>query len=216
MNRNDNYVTVVWGLILLAVGVLLLLQTLGWLAIGWSFLWMLLALAGGAAFVVMFVTRREHWWAAIPGFTLLGMGTLMALDRYSTAAIGGWGGSIFLGGISLGFWAVFLRKRENWWAVIPGGVLMTLATVAGLSEVVSGLEIGGIFFLGLALTFSLVYVLPTPEGRMTWAVIPAGILFALGVLILIGAGSVINFVWPVALILVGSYLLYRSLWLRTS
>jgi hypothetical protein len=99
---------------------------------------------------------------------------------------------------------------ENWWAVIPGGVLLTLAIVAGLSENLEGIETGGVFFLGLGLTFALLALLPTGDGKLTWALIPAVVLFLMGLLITAAAAEFINYVWPAALILGGLYLLYRA------
>jgi hypothetical protein len=94
--------------------------------------------------------------------------------------------------------------------VIPGGVMVTLAFVAGLGEIVSGLEVGGIFFLGLGLTFALVALAPSPQGEMRWAWIPAGVLLIMGVLFTAAAGEIIQFILPVVLILVGLYLVYRA------
>ncbi|MGH2522891.1 MAG: hypothetical protein ACRDH2_10350, partial [Anaerolineales bacterium] len=71
-----------------------------------------------------------------------------------------------------------------------------------------------LFFLGLGLTFMLLAGLPTPQGRMRWPLIPGGILAVMGLLIAIGFGQGINYIWPVALILVGLYLVARTFGLR--
>jgi len=86
------------------------------------------------------------------------------------------GGVLFLAAIGLAFWVIYFTKRELWWAVIPGGAMFTLALVAGLESVFEGAEMGGVFFLGLGLTFVLLYFVPTPQGRMKWALIPAAVL----------------------------------------
>jgi hypothetical protein len=70
---------------------------------------------------------------------------------------------------------------------------------------------GGIFFLGLGVTFALVAIVPVSTGHMRWAWIPAGILGLMGVLILIAAEDMINYIWPSALILAGILLIGRSL-----
>jgi len=93
-------------------------------------------------------------------------------------------------------------------------VLFTLAVVAGLDEV-TGWENGGVFFLGLALTFALVALTPpTARGKMTWAWIPAGVLFALAVLTTASLEGFIGILWPLVLVVVGGALLYRN-YLRT-
>jgi len=107
-------------------------------------------------------------------------------------------------------------RRDFWWAVIPGGTLVTLAVVAALGEVIPGEAVGGIFFLGLAATFGLVYLLPTPQGRMKWAWVPALVLGIMGLLLIVTLGGWINILWPIALILVGGYVLYRAFVARRS
>lgn len=54
-------------------------------------------------------------------------------------------GPAFLGSIGVGFALVYLADRSHWWAIIPGGVLGTLAAVAAIDEVGYGdIETGGI------------------------------------------------------------------------
>jgi hypothetical protein len=207
MRRFDWRVLV--GILLVVVGALLLLQTFNVFRFVWEVVWSVLFLAGGAAFLVVYLGREEDWWAVIPGMALLGIGVLIGLSVIGLAdAIGG---AVFLGSLSLAFWLVYLRRRDNWWAVIPGGVLATLAVVAGLEQVIPWAETGGIFFMGLALTFGLVYLLPTPHGQMTWALIPAAVLFVLGLIVVLATSSVFQYLWPLALILVGGYLVLRAL-----
>ena len=69
-------------------------------------------------------------------------------------------------------------------------------------------------FLGFAATIALVGAVPTREGRMTWAFIPAGIMAVLGVIFLATLGHTLgylNYVWPVLLLLVGLYLIWQAL-----
>lgn len=74
----------------------------------------------------------------------------------------------------------------------------------------TGFETGGIFFLGLGLTFLLVAIIPTPEGQMRWALIPAVILLVMGLLLTAALTQLINFIWPLALILLGLFLVLRA------
>jgi hypothetical protein len=191
-------------------GVLLLLQNLGVFEVVVALVWALLFAAGGLVFLYMFLTERtRHWWAIIPGFALLGLGALILLDELFPRVGEALGGAIFLGGIGLAFWVLYFIKREHWWAVIPGGVLFTLALIAGLSAVFEGAELGGLFFLGLGLTFALLYFVPTPLGRMKWALIPAAVLVVMGVLITAAATGSLAFLGGAILILVGLYFLFR-------
>ena len=205
---------VAWGILLIAGGVLFLLQNLGILGGGIALLWALLFGAAGVIFLYVFLTDRANWWAVIPGFVLLSLAALIALDQLAPEVGGTWGGALFLGGVGLGFWVIYFVNREHWWAVIPGGVLLTLALVAGLSSILEGTEVGGVFFLGLGLTFGLLSFLPTPQGRMKWALIPAAVLLVMGLLITAAFASALNYLWPVALILIGLYLIFRTLGFR--
>ena len=171
-----------------------------------NLIWLTLFGLGGLVFLWVFISNNENWWAIIPGFTLLGLAALIGFgDR-----MGALGGALFLGAIGLSFWVIYILKRDFWWAIIPGGTLFTLALVAGLSEWLPGLEVGGIFFLGLAATFGLLYLIRTPEGRMKWALIPAGVLGIMGLCIIAAAGNLIGWIWPAALILGGGYLIFRT------
>lgn len=198
-----------WGAVLILAGGLLLLQSLGVLP-GAGLLWPVLFGAAGVAFLYVFFRNRDGWWAAIPGFGLLGLTAAAAWDGLGPGP-DEWGGVMFLGGIGLGFVAAYLAGRERWWALIPGGVLLTLALVAGLSTGLGEAAAGGVLFLGFAVTFGLLAVLPTPDGPMRWPLVPAAVLLLLGVLVTVEATTVLNFVWPVALIFGGLYLVFRAL-----
>lgn len=201
---------ILWGILLVAGGILFLLDSLGIVAVA-SVLWPLIFGVASLVFLAIFATGpQDNWWAAIPGFVLLGLTGTVALDQLAPEVGDTWGGSVFLGGLAVAFWAVYLVNRQNWWAVIPGGVLLTLAVVAGLSEFMEGVEMGGVFFFGLGLTFALLGLLPTSEGRLTWALIPAVVLLVMGALITAAAAELINYVWPAVLVLGGLYLLYRA------
>lgn len=115
-----------WGWILVALGVLFLLQNLGFQIAGW--IWGSIFLAAGAGFIWYYQQNHSQWWALIPGFTLLGLGTLILFEPILG---GNLGGGVFLAAIGLGFVAVYFVRPGNWWALIPGGTLITLGAVAG-------------------------------------------------------------------------------------
>ncbi len=209
MKRLESRVLL--GVLLIAAGVLFLLQSLGVIRVT-VLLWPILLGIASLAFLYVFLSAPQtNWWAAIPGFVLLGIAVTAALSEIAPAVGEVLSGPLVLGSIALPFWLVYAVNREHWWAVIPGGVLLTLALVAGLSPLVEGAEMGGVFFLGLGLTFALLAVLPTPEGRLVWPIIPAVVLLLMGVLITAAAVELMNYVWPVLLVLGGLYLLYRGL-----
>jgi len=200
MLRNFN---ILWGLLLITLGALFLSQNFGLLP-ELDFIWPFVFGAVGIGFLVVFALNREQWWALIPGFVLLGLAALTGIELLRLDVPDDWGGAFFLGMIGLAFWAVYLVRRDNWWAIIPGGVLLTLAAAAFLSNR-SENETGGVFFLGLALTFGALFLLT----RMRWALFPAGALAVLAVVIFVGFGAMIDYLWPVALIAAGLFLITR-------
>lgn len=203
--------SIIFGMALICVGVLFLLQNLGVLGVMAGLLWALFFAGGGAVFLLAFVAAPARWWALIPGFTLLSLGALIGLQELAPALAVPWGGALFLGGISLGFFAVDLTDRTRWWALIPAGVLLTTALVAGLSTYWNGPELGWVFFLGIGLTFGLIALVPTPHGRMRWALFPAGVMLTMALLGMAFTSEVVGIVWPAILILAGLFLAARAM-----
>jgi hypothetical protein len=205
---------VLWGAVLIIGGVLFLLQNLNVLQLG-DLAWAILLGLVGVYILTIYISNRTNWWALIPGIVLIDLAVILGLQVILPSMKEFLIGSLFLAGIGLAFWAVYLNNRDFWWAVIPGGVLFTLAIVAGISEVRPGLETGGIFFLGLGATFALLAVLPSggsvPAHALRWALIPAGVLIIMGLLLTAASASLINYIWPVVLILAGLFLVYNTL-----
>jgi len=204
MKRIDG--RLIAGVLLIAGGVFYLLETLGIVTWG-SLIWAAAAAVAGLALLTGLARDRTAWWLAIPGVSLLGLAAIIALDYLSPGSA--WSGTVFLGAIGLSFWVVYMLDRQMWWAIIPGGVLVTLAVVAGLDDM-TGIDTGGIFFLGLAGTFALVAALPSERHAMRWALYPAAILGVMGLLLMVGFERAISYIWPVALIAVGGFLLLRA------
>ena len=206
MKRNQS--RLVWGALLILSGVMFMLQELNILGNAFQYLWLLLMAAGASVFLWIYFTKTEQWWAVIPGLTLFGLVFAALEDMLDFLPTFDWSGAVFLGCIGLAFWLVYLRKREQWWAIIPGGVLVTLALVAGLEFLADWT--GVIFFMGMAATFALVGVLPNQTHDTKWAFIPAGILFILGLALFAPLQSIMQIIWPLALVGLGVYIMIRT------
>jgi len=203
------------GIFLILLGVALLLQNLGIMVAGAEVLVGLAFAGGGVALLTVYVGDRQQWWALIPGFALLGLAAVVGVSKLAPEATGTWMGGLFLGSLALPFIIIYVSRRDHWWALIPAGTMTTLALVAILGDTVGGEGAGGLFFLGLGLTFALLYLVPTPEGRMKWAVFPAGVMFLMAIGILSTTTALLSYVWPLALILGGLYLCGRALFSPT-
>lgn len=206
MENRNNAAVIGGALLLIAVGVLFLLQNFGLMTFT-NLVWLIVFGGGGLVFLFVFAQDQEQWWALIPGFTLLGLGTLIGFGDQ----LGELGGALFLGAIGLSFAVIYLIKRGDfWWAIIPAGALLSLALMIALTPYLEGMVLPAVLFLGLGVTFLLVYLATLDGKRMTWALIPAGILGVMGILFFLSVGGLVNYIWAVALIGAGAYLLLRA------
>lgn len=208
--RNSK---LIWGIVLIVGGFFFLLQQFSIFSFVSDLVWVAL-FAGGALFFVGWFLRnpRLNWWAAIPGFTLAGLATVSLIDQFNINALSDLSGPLFLASIGLGFAVIFLVNPEMWWALIPGGVMMTLAVVAYVDEVGMGIDSGALLFFGLGLTFAAIGALPGRHGKSNrWAFYPAIALLAMGFLIAFSMEYSIQYLWPILLIGGGLLLIGRTL-----
>lgn len=199
-----------WGTILIIGGILFLLDNFGILKGGELFWGCALGLVG-IFLLSMYTSNREQWWWIIPGFIFLASGILLIISGIFPDFDDRYGGVIFLGGIGISFILVYLFNRTRWWAIIPGGILITLAIVAGVERLVSENILGGIFFLGLGITFFILGFLPAPDTRMRWAGIPALVMIILGAFLFLVSKQLSGYALPIILFAVGGILIWRAL-----
>jgi hypothetical protein len=155
-------------------------------------------------------TRRNDMGG---GVALVAIGLFLLVARFLDI------GQIFLLLLGGGFlaWGIATRTAG---LLIPGGILSGIGLGVLLMEgpfgSVSGDAEGGVFLLSFALGWFSITALSALFTRDTqwWAVIPGTIMALIGTGVLVGGAAltVLEFVgdyWPVALILVGLYLLFR-------
>ncbi|HEY9086932.1 MAG TPA: hypothetical protein VIO36_02090 [Anaerolineaceae bacterium] len=211
MKRFDY--RIVLAVLLILGGVVFLLQNLGVVPPLQDYLFALLFAVGGLAFLGVLAADRKQWWAIIPGVVLLDLALIIGLGEATQRGVlripDDWIGGVFLLGIGVAFWVVFFTRPEFWWAIIPAGTLSTLGVVAAFGEALPGGG-GATLFIGLALTFGLLGLIPVNNQRMGWPFIPAAACLFVALIILASAGNLINYLWPVALILGGGFLLLRA------
>jgi hypothetical protein len=200
MKRFDYRIVI--GTVLILGGILMLLDRTGLLRGATDFFWAIILGIGAAVFLFWFFNDPSKWWAAIPGFALAGMAaSTLLLDRI------GLGGLAFLGGIGVGFWAIYIQQPAKWWPIIPGGVLLTLGVTSALSEAFNVGETGGVFFAGLGLTFLLLALL----AKLRWAIIPAGVLLLFGFFLGTPFVGVMEYAWIGILMIAGIVLVVSSI-----
>jgi hypothetical protein len=154
--------------------------------------------------------------ALVGGVVLIGLGALFLLAQLVDV------GSMVLPILSTVFIAAGVISRSAGW-FIPGGILGGIALGSTANDLIALPEDseGGLFLLFFALGWVSITVLSrlfTRENH-NWALIPAGIMALIGSAVLAGdvgrnvlglTFSVANYIWPLALIGVGSYLIWQQ------
>jgi hypothetical protein len=199
--KRINY-RVLLGILLIFGSILGFLQLQGILKDASAIFWAIIFGLAAIVFLYIFFTHRANWWAAIPGFTLVGLSVASFLPSHL-----GLDGLAFLGGVGLGFWVVYISGRDRWWAIIPGGVLTTLGIVSMLANNSNLVETSGIFFMGLGLTFLLVSIL----AKMHWAYIPAVVLLLVGLSVDVQRPGNFQYAWIFVLLIAGGLMIFEAL-----
>jgi hypothetical protein len=121
-------------------------------------------------FLLIYLTDRSRWWALIPAFTLGAAAVAVFLEgvgAISDEALA----SVIVGGTSLGFLSIYLVDREQWWSLIPGGIMALIAFFLLLATATEYILPLGLILLGLLLLRGTL-----GGGRRrtkTWAPFPA-------------------------------------------
>jgi hypothetical protein len=199
---KNNAWRVILGAVLVIFGAMALMQNFTNISFEGSLWGVFVALlfgAVGAGFLVTFVQNRTvNWWAIIPGMTLVGLALLVLLgmlnvkpDKILPV--------VFMGSIGASFLIVYFNDHKKWWALIPGGVVSSIAVLIPFADSSSWPAV--IFFGGIAATFGLVALTASPtEKPRTWAWWPAGVLAVLAVIAASTSSPLEGIIWPVMLI----------------
>ena len=207
MDRSKNWWALIPGgvMLFLALVTLLVDNTSGeW--VGSLFLFLI-----GLSFLAVYLNNRTRTWALLVAYIMgvLSLAPAMASGGGDTAA---YFGSVFLFAVALPFFILYFRSAENWWAIIPAGVLTVLAIIAGaaiagwIRNETEGGFANALLMGGLAATFAVVWL----RHAKPWAKIVTIVLAVLTVASLFFA-SYTEIFWPVGIILVGAYLLYTAM-----
>lgn len=154
-------------------------------------------------------TRDQIAFAVV----LIVVGVIGLISRWwqPTGDVGGW----IVAAIGLGLLGAFAYSR-NYGYLVPGGIMTGLGAGIVVSQSVTWSTSegeGGAVVLGLGLGFALVWLIGTlvQTGRPNfWALIPAGILSTIGVLLLVGSEEQLQDWWGVGLIVIGALVVLRA------
>jgi hypothetical protein len=141
-------------------------------------------------------------WFVIPAGALFtsGLVTLVfGLNQISSLG----SGSLFSTGIGLTFLAVFLTRRNHWWALLPAGFFIGLGAWAELGSnfrLIGWHPVSVIFCLGIS--FLLVYTYSVQRRMMRWSLLTGAIIVAISFFYLLAIFLARwSMLWPIVLLL---------------
>ncbi|MCS7219738.1 MAG: hypothetical protein RML36_12505 [Anaerolineae bacterium] len=211
-----RYTRHIWGALLLVSGALALLFNLGIFdRIRPELEYGIASVAGasGLGFLAYYIYHRAQWWPILPGLTLLGASAMIYLgarEAVHSEALA----SLLLLALAIAFAIVYGADRRNWWAIIPGGILLVIGLVVLLSQRLPFELLGVLLFTGIGLVFFLVYLLGPAKREVWWALIPGTALVLSGLVtysLTAGRGLLFAQLWPLIPIASGLLLLGREL-----
>lgn len=183
---NINKSSLFWGILLIGAGALALADQFGYIEDFSPTVWILvfgtISLLG---FVSYAMSGWKEWGWLFPAGIFGGLAVVIALatNDVGSAAVG----SPLFFGLLLPFAAAYLTDRtRNWWALIPGGVMLLLAMVTLLVDSVGGEWVGAMFLLMFGLAFLAVYL---NNRTRTWALIVAYVFGVLSIAPMLAAGD---------------------------
>jgi hypothetical protein len=175
---NVNKSGLFWGILLIGAGVLALAQQMGYIDQLSEGVWMwIFALISLLAFLSYALSGWKHWGWLFPAgvFGGLAVTVVLATNNVDSAAVG----SPLFFGLLIPFAAAYLTDRSrNWWALIPGGVMLFLALTTLLVDFAGGEWVGSLFLFLIGLSFLVVYL---NNRTRTWALLVAYIMGVLGI-----------------------------------
>jgi hypothetical protein len=173
---NINRSGLFWGLLLIGAGLLALADQMGYVDSFSPQMWMTIFAGISLLGLVSYaLSGFKQWGWLFPTGVFGGLAAIIALAEANvdTAAVAS---PLFIG-LIIPFAAAYLTDRaRNWWALIPGGVMLFLALTTLLVDSAGGEWIGALLLFMIAISFLLVYL--NNQTRL-WALIVA---YATGVL----------------------------------
>ena len=119
-NNRNNWWAIIPSFILFAIALMLFLSSVNVLSDDLIGPFVLFSIA--IPFLVVYFRNKENWWALIPAYTMIVIGIMVGLIETGILRSMLIPAYVFLA-IALPFFVVYFRNKDNWWALIPGGIL---------------------------------------------------------------------------------------------
>jgi hypothetical protein len=172
-------------------------------------------------FLVGYLVDQRHKWALIIATIFGFIGIFPLLNTFIHGDIQG---PVVMFLFTLPFYMIYFASKKQWWALIPAGVFASIGLVALLNTLfpyysyimVGGYQLGvysGVLFLGLAVTFGILWLLRASHPT-DWAKYPAiGSLVTSMLAVLMGK-NFDEFLPAVVLLVIGVVLIFAQFFKR--
>jgi hypothetical protein len=178
MKLSSRKQSFVWGSLLVLFGVMAMIEQFVDLS---PWVWVGVLAASGLGVFAIYLTERSAWGLLLTAYILWAVAGLIAFaeleilpDPFIAIYV--------LTAIALPFLVVFLCNRSQWWALIPFYVLVVIGIMIGLVEwhIMPDIFVATYVLTVIALPFLVVFL--RNHGNW-WALIPAYVLLAIGVMV---------------------------------
>jgi hypothetical protein len=204
MNTKTGRQGIVWGGLLLLLGLLLLIETFTDLS---AWVWIAALVLGGLGASTLYLADRSSFGNLIPSYVMWAIALMVALitlNVLNDEIIA----TFVLTAIALPFLVGFLRDRSKWGLLIPVYILLAVGLMVALigAELLEDLLVAAYVMFAIAIPFLFVYV---RDRKQWWALIPGGITAVIGLSFLI-AEAAAQYIVAIALVIVGGWILARQ------
>lgn len=176
---KTKIVNIFWGIVLIVIGALFLLNELGIIVLhnDSTLFWALAFGAGSAFFLTTYILKNgKEWGWLFPAAIFAGIALVIGLDGTYLGRI--LNGAPVLLGVAIPFAvAYFQDPQKKQWALIPAWVMTVLTLVVLFERFLSGNLVGAFVLYSIAIPFLYVYL--TDKTRQ-WALIPLTVLVVVG------------------------------------
>ena len=210
MKEKGTKQILLWSVVLILLGVLALVN----MAVELSpWIWAGFLAAAGLVGLFLFWLDTSDLMVLLATYILWAVALLIALvatDILRDEAVAFY----VLIAIALPFLGVYYRNRAMWWALIPAYTMLAVVGVIALGEMAGAGDnlVTAYVMFAIAIPFFFVYV---RNRAHWWALIPGGIMAAIGVGFLLTEGTA-AIVGAVLVIAIGAFLLLRPFLRRGS
>lgn len=192
MNYTKDKQNIGWGIFLIAAGLSIMIELYtnldDWIKISVFFL-------GGLAGLYVYFKNKSEWTLLISPYIMLSISLIGWLAIFGLFS-GDFLGSIVLSLVAAPFVFVYQHNKENWWALIPTYILLSIALMLLLTSfnILSGIMVAPFILYSISIPFLVIYF---KNKEYWWSLIPAYTMITVGTMVgLIEFGILVDMLIP--------------------